>query len=131
MERYAFVGNLEKGTDVFMCNLLLFNFQDENDVHFIYSPHLDLTGYGHNDEDAKSSFTIVFEDFMHYTINKGTLLDILKELGWEVQSEKKKINNMVAPKFSEFKKKDYVSEIFDNYPPVTAYRQEVHLPNFA
>ena len=45
------------------CCLLLVNFKDENDVYFVHSLDLDLTGYGKNLEDAKKSFSIVFEDF--------------------------------------------------------------------
>jgi hypothetical protein len=53
--------------------ILLFHFKDMHGVHFIYSPHLDLTGYGYSHEEAKQSFEVVLKGFIDYTIKKGTL----------------------------------------------------------
>ena len=70
--------------------LLLFHFKDERKIHFIYSPHLDITGYGQNLKDAKDSFEIVFEDFIDYTLKKKTLSKILTKLGWELKGTLKR-----------------------------------------
>ena len=69
-------GYKNKAGDV-KVNLLLIHFKDESDIHFIYSPNLDLTGYAENLIDAKKSFEIVFEDFVDYALKKKTLAKIL------------------------------------------------------
>lgn len=108
--------------------LLLFHFTDENNVHFIYSPHLDLTGYGTDQDEAKESFKIVFEDFVDYTLAKKTLGKVLTSLGWELKGSAKKPKKVLAPSIiSVIKENEYVSEIFDKYP-VNTYHQEVGLP---
>lgn len=65
--------------------LLLLNFQDVNKINFIYSPHLDLTGYGNSVEEAQKSFDIVFEDFVDYTLKKNTIAKVLENLGWNIK----------------------------------------------
>ena len=108
--------------------LLLFHFTDENSVHFIYSPHLDLTGYGTDPAEAKRSFEIVLEDFIDYTLKKKTLAKVLTELGWTLKGPAKKPKRILAPSItSVIKDNKYVSEIFDKYP-VNTYHQEVGLP---
>lgn len=62
--------------------LFLLYFQDENKINFIYSPHLDLTGYGNFIEEAQKLFDIVFEDFVDYTLKKNTIAKVLENLGW-------------------------------------------------
>jgi len=82
MPKFIFEGKYKnKAADVIV-RLLLIQFQDENKIHFIYSPHLDLTGYGNTLQEAKKSFEIVLEDFVDYTITKKTLGKVLKDLGW-------------------------------------------------
>ena len=84
MRGFSFEEKLKKGDNQVTAKLLLLYFQDENKVHFIYSPHLDLSGYGNTVEKAKQSFEIAFEDLMDYTISKGTLVALLEELGWQI-----------------------------------------------
>ena len=48
MAQYIFEGDYKNKSGNVKVKLLLFHFQDENKVHFIYSPHIDLTGYGKN-----------------------------------------------------------------------------------
>ena len=84
MSEYIFKGKLQNTSTLIKVKLLLFHFEDENKVHFIYSPHLDLTGYDNNFEEARKSFEIVFEDFIDYTLKKKTLNKVLTGLGWEL-----------------------------------------------
>ncbi|HEX9650716.1 MAG TPA: hypothetical protein VGA21_09150 [Cyclobacteriaceae bacterium] len=131
MAEYLFRGGYKNRAVEVKVNLLLFHFKDESNIHFIYSPHLDLTGYGQNLKDAKKSFEIVFEDFIDYTLKKRTLGKILTNLGWELKGTLKRPKKVLAPSItSVISQNDYVSEIFDKYP-VNTFHQEVGIPAFA
>ena len=84
MSQYIFEGKYQNKSGSVKVKLLLLHFEDEHKVHFIYSPHLDLTGYDNNFEEARKSFEIVFEDFIDYTLKKKTLNKVLTGLGWEL-----------------------------------------------
>ncbi len=130
MAQFIFEGKYQNLTGGVNVKLLLLHFEDENRVHFIYSPHLDLTGYGLNLGEAKKSFEIVFEDFVDYTLKKETLSRVLSKLGWTLKGTAKKPKKVIAPSImSIVKNNKYVSEIFDKYP-VNTYHQEVGLPVF-
>lgn len=109
--------------------ILLFHFTDNQSVHFVYSPQLDLTGYGYSQEEAKQSFEVVFEDFVDYTIKKGTLGSVLKKLGWKQQKGPlKKPLKSIAPSITTvIANKKYVADIFDKYP-LNSYHKVVELP---
>ena len=114
MAQFLFEGGYENQAGSVKVMLLLFHFEDENKVHFIYSPHLDLTGYGKNKEEAKNSFQIVFEDFVDYTLKKKTLNKVLTGLGWELRGSAQKPKKILAPSITSIiKDNEYVSEIFD------------------
>ncbi len=130
MGQYIFEGKYQSNSESVRVRLLLFQFMDENNVHFIYSPHLDLTGYGTDSEAAKRSFEIVFEDFVDYTLKKKTLGTVLAGLGWKLKGSAKKPKKVLAPSItSVIKDNEYVSEIFDKYQ-VNTFHQEVGLPAF-
>jgi hypothetical protein len=82
--------------------LSLVEFEEEN-VTIVYSPALDLSGYGYSQEEAKQSFSEALSEFFRYTNNKNTLDKVLKDLGWAVRGSKKK------PKFNPPKDSDLVS----------------------
>jgi len=109
--------------------ILLFHFTDEQSVHFIYSPHLDITGYGYTLKDAKKSFEVVFADFLDYTLKKATLGSLLKKLGWKHQkgSVKKPVRSLAPSITTVIANNKHIAEIFDKYPLHTYY-QEVDLP---
>ena len=130
MAQYLFNGGYGNQSGSVKVMLLLFHFEDENRIHFIYSPHLDLTGYGNDIAEAKDSFAVVFEDFVDYTLKKKTLSKVLIGLGWAVKGSVKNQKKVLAPSIiSVIKNNEYVSEIFDKYP-VNTYHQEVGLPSF-
>lgn len=131
MAEYLFEGKYSNETGRVKVNLLLFHFQDEDGINFIYSPHLDLTGYGNTEDEAKASFGIVFEDFVDYTLKKRTIGKVLKGLGWKVEGKLKKPKEILAPSIeSVIGKNKHVSEIFNKYP-VNTYHQQVGIPAFA
>lgn len=76
---------------------------NEDDVIIIYSPALDLSGYGHSQEEAKDSFSESLQEFFRYTHNKNTLDKVLKDLGWSIKGTKKN------PKFNPPLDSDLVS----------------------
>lgn len=131
MAEYLFESDYKNKLGEVKVNLLLIHFKDESNIHFIYSPHLDLTGYGENLIDAKKSFEIVFEDFIDYTLKKKTLGKILTDLGWEIKGTLKRPKKILAPSItSVIGKNAYVSEIFDKYP-VNTFHKEVGIPAVA
>ena len=82
--------------------LALVEFEEDN-VTFIYSPALDLSGYGYNQEEAKQSFTEALNEFFRYTNNKNSLDKVLKDLGWAIKGSKKN------PKFNPPRDSDLVA----------------------
>lgn len=82
--------------------LSLIEFEEEN-VTIIYSPALDLSGYGYNQDEAKRSFSEALKEFFRYTSSKNTLNEVLINLGWLVNSSKKK------PKFNPPKDSELVA----------------------
>jgi len=65
----------------------------ESKVYIINSPSLDLSGYGKNFDEAMKSFRITLEEFLRYTLNKGTLQTELKKHGWRAKAKKISVNN--------------------------------------
>jgi hypothetical protein len=130
MAKYLFEGKIKTDSSRVTVKLLLFHFEDENKVHFVYSPHLDLTGYGNSLEEARSSFEISLEDFIDYTVKKKTIGKVLTDLGWEMKGKSRKPKKMIAPSITSIiSENEYVSEIFDKYP-VNTFHEEVGLPVF-
>lgn len=63
-------------------SLDIFSFR-EKDVRIMYSPALDLSGYGKTVEEAKRSFEVVFKEYLNYCIENNTLdADLIKH-GWK------------------------------------------------
>jgi len=82
---------------------------EEDGLYFVYSPALDLTGYGKTEVEAKESYNIAMEEFLTYTTHKETVFEELERLGWTI-SKKKKIS---APSLPELlQSRSYLEEIF-------------------
>ena len=130
MAEYLFESGYKNKSGDVKVRLLLIHFEDENNIHIIYSPHLDISGYGTTFKKAKESFEITFEDFIDYTLKKRTLGKVLTNLGWGVKGTIKKPKKIIAPSItSVINDNSYVSEIFDKYP-VNTYHQEVGIPAY-
>lgn len=90
-------------------NVTLFSWIEDG-IYFLYSPSLDLTGYGNSKEEAKESFGTTLDEFVKYTENKRTIYDELEKLGWAVNKRKKKV---VAPEFEEMlSENDHFNSIY-------------------
>ena len=81
MSNLHIAANLGFDNDKYHVGLSLVEFKEE-DVTIIYSPALDLSGYGHSQVEARNSFSEALHDFFRYTNNKRTLDSVLKSLGW-------------------------------------------------
>lgn len=88
----------KKGTFVDV-GIKLVQFKDSG-CQVVYAPALEVYGYGKNIEEAKDSFVTCLEEFIDYTIAKGTLQSELKRLGWKIKGRK---NNKTfkVPDFSD------------------------------
>jgi len=131
MSQYIFKKGIQKDSNLINARLLLIHFKDENKVNFIYSPHLDLTGYGNNISEAKASFEIVFDDFIDYTLKKKTIGKVLTKLGWQLKGSIKKPKKVIAPSITSIiSENEYVSDIFDKYSTKT-FHQDIGIPAMA
>jgi len=106
--------------------LSMIGFQ-EDDTFIMYSPALDLSGYGANEEEARESFDIVFQEFLTYTINKNTLKAELVRLGWKINNSKKS-QTIVAPIDSDLlRDNEHYQDIFNN-KEFRKYNQQIEIP---
>lgn len=71
---------------------------DEDSLFYVYSPALDITGYGLNKEEARESFETILHEFILYTQNKKTIFKELENLGWAVNKRKKRV---ISPEFED------------------------------
>jgi len=55
----------------------------EKDTYIVYSHSLDLSAYGNSINEAKKNFNSTLQIFLRETSKKGTLDEVLSELGWE------------------------------------------------
>ncbi|MEX0721642.1 MAG: hypothetical protein WD059_13300 [Balneolaceae bacterium] len=76
----------------------------EDNVHLVYSPALDLTGYGDNKKEARTSFEVTLKEFLRYTIKNNTLDKELKRLGWKKQ--KKSDHSYTPPELTKLSRKN-------------------------
>ena len=110
MKKYKFewLYNSEQGTVEAVIAVISFH---ENDVDFLYSPALDLSGYGNSKAEAESSFKETLGEFLRYTLNKGTLVEELKRLGWNIKGSKTR-QSFTPPHLDElFSERKYLTEI--------------------
>jgi hypothetical protein len=85
------------GTADVEVNLVQFK---DNDCYVLYAPALEVYGYGKTVEESKNSFITCLEEFINYTLSKGTLTAELKRLGWKIKGTKSK-RQYKTPVFSD------------------------------
>jgi len=97
-------GSIECKVDVIM--------YEEEDIHYVYTPALDLMGYGKTADEALRSWEVVLEEYLAYTSNKNTLVKDLENHGWKI---KKSLNQFQPPAFSWLlQNNEQLSEMYNN-----------------
>jgi hypothetical protein len=97
MGNVRFEGKFQNGRSETMVNLTLFIWEEDK-LHYVFSPALDLYGYGKDDAEAKASFEFNLLEFVNYTENKKTIFDELERLGWTTNRKK---NRIKAPEITD------------------------------
>lgn len=87
----ALKASINRGDHLVNVNIHILTFEEEG-IHYVYSPALDLTGYGNSEPEAMRSFNTMLEEFVHYTENKKTIYKELERLGWTVNPKKKRVH---------------------------------------
>lgn len=118
MAKGHFRASFENGSRLIDVGLKLFIWEDDG-LTFIYSPSLDLTGYGPSEQEARASFEITLQEFINYTSNKDTVFEELEHLGWTVNRKKKRVH---APNEDQLLEDNETFKELLNNPKV---RQEV------
>lgn len=109
-----------------VANISMLSFK-EGCTFIIYTPQLDISGYGNSYEDALSSFESALEMFLDYTINKNTLYKVLSDLGWQlVKGSEKKPKKITAPLLSQLiVKNEYLADLLNNQSLQTSNKEVV------
>ena len=58
-------------------------YHEADGVHYVYSPALDLFGYGHTPAEARASFDTALNEMVRYAIAENTLDALLADYGWQ------------------------------------------------
>jgi hypothetical protein len=129
MAKINFSAKLKNSKAIVDTHLALLSFVEE-DIHYLYSPELDIYGYGQSESQARDSFTTTFKETMNYMVNKNTLTEELKSLGWSVRKTKKGVLYS-PPLFSHLIEENEEVRNIVNTKAYTKYNHAVQLPAFA
>jgi len=128
MPQLNFSGRLDYKEKSVNVNLCMYLFKEE-DSYIVYCPALDLSAYGDSEEQAKESFTDVFEMTIKYMLDENTLKEDLVNHGWKITDlNQKKIK---APSFETMlENNDSFRKILKS-KGYTMYKQHLGIPQFA
>ena len=122
------VKDLKNAQVIAKAMVVLFSFQDA-DNYIVYSPQLDISGYGKTQKEALSSFDYCLAGFLDYTFKKETLYEELISLGWKL---KKGTNNNLkqikAPSWSDIIKKNQSLKVLLSEYNISTQQREVEFP---
>lgn len=129
MDKLHYKNKLSAGASNYMVRLSLIVFKEDL-ITIIYSPALDLSGYGRSMKEAQYSFETTLEEFLRYTVNKNTFESELIRMGWKT-SGKKSRREFKQPFLDELlKSNQYLSDIVRD-KEFTRIHQEVSFPVYA
>lgn len=108
-------------------NLSLLSFKEDK-THIVYSPALDLSGYGYSETEAKKSFMEALGEFFRYSTNKETLVKELKRLGWKITGTVKKPKISSPPDLSYLISSNEELEKLLTEKEFTKFNKKVSIP---
>ena len=103
----------------------LVQFKDTGN-YVVYAPALEVYGYGKTVQEAKDSFVTCLEEFVDYTIAKGTMTSELKRLGWKIKGRKKD-RTFKIPNFSDLLTKNERLIDIMNERSIRTYKADIPL----
>ena len=128
MSQLKFSGRLDYKDKSISVNLGMYLFK-EGKSFIVYCPAFDLSAYGDSEDQAKQSFSEIFQITLKYMLNKNTMKEDLINHGWQIKSLKQK--KIKAPSLETMlKNNDSFRELLENKEYKT-YRQTVGIPEFA
>jgi hypothetical protein len=90
---------------------------------------LDISGYGENETEADKSFELVLSEYFKYTVNKNTLAEDLKKMGWTIRKNMNK--NPIPPSMSKLlETNEDFNRIFNNNE-FRKTNRTINIPSFA
>jgi len=128
MAQLNFSGRLDYKDKSVNVNLGMYLFK-EGESYIVYCPALDLSAYGDSEEQAKESFTDVFEITIKYMLDENTMKEDLINHGWQIESLKQK--KIKAPSFETMLKNNESFREILKEKEYTTYKQHVGIPQFA
>jgi hypothetical protein len=127
MKNVELTGEWKKGKNTIKVNLPVMIFEEDG-VQIAYVPVLDISGYGHTEEEAKKSLNHCLNEYFSYTVNKNTLFKDLEAHGWKIR---KKNKPFIAPEITDIiNKNEYLHDIV-NSRPYKMGRMDVDMPSYA
>ncbi len=104
---------LTKPSNVVFDDLLIFYYQDEEGYHIYHAPALNVVGAGDDEAEAKDSFQLTLQEFVEFTLDKGTFISELEKYGWTIEKrEKEKILKASQPSWDSIVSLNSTKEIF-------------------
>ncbi len=108
-------GTIKTGNKSVRVHLPIIKFEEDG-CKLVYCPAVDITGYGSTDDEAEESFFVSLTEFIKYTLNKGTLFQSLKKLGWHIPGSKRALKTISPPSMSDLLAgNDNFSRIFNEH----------------
>ena len=88
----------------------LIKFEEDN-LQYVYSPALELLGYGNSGQEAKESWETVLQEYLNYATSKKTLQQDLEDHGWIIRD-----NELKPPVFTwMLQNNQQLSEVYNNH----------------
>lgn len=98
----------------------------EDETYIAYCPALDLSSSGETHTEAVSNFYEAFQLYIETCLEAGTLIQDLKQLGWEIKDA-----TIAPPKFMFLMKKPEFSSLIENqidYERIVSHPLPVQIP---
>ena len=107
-------------------SLSVLAYHEADGIHYVYSPALDLFGYGYNPAEARASFDTALAEMMRYAVAENTLDSLLAEYGWQALATDGQVRYQ-APDLRELTRRN--PELLDmlDRPEFRKYQQEAEL----